>query len=389
MKRLLTLALCAASLMAVVSCGKDHPKDSTIKAKSYNYFDAAASTASLTADAGIVTLDITANVPWTIKADEGLVPDVTQGSGNASVEIAVPENLSFSARSFSWSVSTDAELDVDNPEQWTVSGRTLDFTLTQDGILPKLSVDASEVKVSASAVSAVVTLTANVEYSIECKSENLSCSVEDDEDNPFRHSLTFSFPANETADAVEYRAEITPTQTDIPGIVPIGIVIRQAALKVFQLDCTDASHFRYSSTNAALAARTSTIYNTVTAPFDFYIEQGGVKYSFYGQVSAWGLSGGTACLSNKSSTTVKLPYIEGYVLQEVEVTYSHSTTMITYSVTDDAAGKNVLASCNRVRSTTEKTKIDLSSAESTSKDRYLKASREMCVKFILTYIGVE
>ena len=72
MKRLLTLVLCTASLMAALSCVKDRPKDSTIKAKSYNYFNAVASSASLTADAGIVTLDITANVPWTIKADEGL-----------------------------------------------------------------------------------------------------------------------------------------------------------------------------------------------------------------------------------------------------------------------------------------------------------------------------
>ena len=83
---------------------------------------------------------------------------------------------------------------------------------------------------------------------------------------------------------------------------------------------------------------------------------------------------------------MKLPSIEGYLLQEVEVTYSHSTTMITYSVTD---GKDVLGSCNRVRSTTEKTIIDLSGVESTSDERFLKASREMCVKFILTYSGVE
>ena len=114
-----------------------------------------------------------------------------------------------------------------------------------------------------------------------------------------------------------------------------------------------------------------------------------MKYPFYGQVSCWSISGSTACLSNKSSTTVKLPSMTGYILQEVEVTYSHSTTEITYSVTDDAAGKNILASCNRVRSTTGKTIIDLSGVESSSDDRYLKASREMCVKFILTYIGVE
>jgi hypothetical protein len=386
MKRLLTLALCTASLMAALSCVKDRPKDSTIKAKTYNYFEAVSSAASITADAGIVTLDISSNVPWTLKADEGLVPDVTQGTGNASVKIAVPENLSFSARSFSWSVSTEAELDVDEPGKWTVFGRTLDFTLTQDGILPKLSVDESDLKLPASAVSAIVTLSANIEYSIECKSEKLTCSVEVDEDNPFRHYLSFSFPANESAEAVEYRAEIIPTRTDIPGVAPIEIVIRQAALKLFRLDCTDASLFRYSDGDAALAIRTSSIYNTVTAPFSFYIEQGGVKYPFYGQVSCWTVSGSTACLSNKSSTTVKLPSIEGYILQEVEVTYSHSTTMITYSVTD---GKDVLGSCNRVRSTTEKTIIDLSGVESTSDERFLKASREMCVKFILTYSGVE
>ena len=57
MKRLLTLVLCTASLMAALSCVKDRPKDSTIKAKTYNYFEAVSSAASISADAGIVTLD--------------------------------------------------------------------------------------------------------------------------------------------------------------------------------------------------------------------------------------------------------------------------------------------------------------------------------------------
>ncbi len=389
MKRLLTLALCAASLVAAVSCVKDRPKDSTIKAKSYHYFEAVASTSSLTADAGTVTLDITANVPWTLQADEGLVPDVTRGAGNASVHIAVAENPSFVGRSFSYSVSTDAELDVDDPEQWTVFGRTLDFSLMQAGAQPKFYADPMEQAVPSTAVSARVDFNANIGYQIECLTEGLSYDIEDDLQVPSLHHIVFNFPVNLTENSVEYRAEFRPEADFAQMVAPVTVVIRQAALKVFRLDCTDASLFRYSSNDDALSARTSTIYNTVTAPFDFYIEQGGVKYPFYGQVSYWSVSGSTACLSNKSSTTVKLPSVEGYLLQEVEVTYSHSTTTITYSVTDDSAGKNVLGSCNRVRSTTGKTIIDLSGVESSSADRYLKASREMCVKFILTYIGVE
>jgi hypothetical protein len=389
MKRLLTLALCAASLMAAVSCVKDRPKESTVKAKSYQYFEAVASASSLTADAGTVTLDITANVPWTLTADEGLVPDVTQGSGNASVSIAVAENPSFEGRSFSYSVSTDAELDVDDPEQWTVFGRTLDFSLMQAGALPKFSVDPMEQTVPSTAVSAKVDFNVNIGYQIECLTEGLSYDIEDDPQVPSLHHLIFHFPVNTTDNAVEYRAKLCPEAAFTSTVFPVTVVIRQSALKIFRLDCTDASLFRYTSNDAALAARTSTIYNTVTAPFDFYLEQDGVKYPFYGQVSCWSISGSTACLSNKSSTRVKLPSIEGYILQEVEVTYSHSTTAITYSITDDAAGSHVLASCTRVRSTTEKTVIDLSNAEPASGERYLKASREMCVKFILTYIGVE
>ena len=389
MKRLLTLALCAASLVAAVSCVKDRPQDSTIKAKSYQYFEAVTSTSSLTADAGTVTLDITANVPWTLTADEGLVPDVTRGSGNASVCIAVAENPSFEGRSFSYSVSTDAELDVDDPEQWTVFGRTLDFSLTQAGALPKFSVDPMEQTVPSTAVSAKVDFNVNIGYQIECLTEGMSYEIEDDLQVPSLHHVVFHFPANTADNAVEYRAKFSPEDAFTSTVFPVTVVIRQSALKVFRLDCTDASLFRYTSNDAALAARTSTIYNTVTAPFDFYLEQDGVKYPFYGQVSCWSISGSTACLSNKSSTRVKLPSVEGYILQEVEVTYSHSTTAITYSITDDAAGNHVLGSCTRVRSTTEKTVIDLSNAEPTSSERYLKASREMCVKFILTYIGVE
>lgn len=386
--KIAVLALCAA-LLPAVSCKKDNPKAGTVKAKCYQYFEATASTGEISADAGVVILDIEANVPWTITADEGLTPEVTEGSGPASVLLAVAENTSFEGRSFSYSVSTDAELDVDDPEQWTVFGRKLDFSLLQAGALPKFFVDPLEQTVPSTAVSAKVDFTVNIGYQIECLTEGLSYTIEDDPLAPSLHHLVFSFPANPTENPVEYKAEFRPEAAFSPTVTPITVIIRQSALKILRLDCTDASLFRYSSTGDALAIRTSTIYNTVTAPFDFYIEQGGVKYPFYGQVSCWSISGSTACLSNKSSTMVKLPSVEGYLLQEVEVTYSHSTTLITYSVTDDAAGKNVLGSCSRVRSTTERTVIDLSGVEASSDERYLKASREMCVKFILTYIGVE
>ena len=379
MKRLLTLALCAASLVAAVSCAKDRPKDSTIKAKSYNYFEAVASTASMTADAGIVLLDITSNVPWTLKADEGLAPAVTSGSGNASVEIAVPENSSFDGRSFSYSVSTEAELDVDDPEQWTAFGRTLEFTLTQDGILPKLSVDASELKVSASAVSAVVTLTANVAYTIEIDpDEDLTFSTEDDEDNPFRHYLTFSFPANETEEAVEYRAEIIPTQTDIPGIDPIEIVIRQAALKVFHLDCTDASNFTWASENAF-----PTRNNKASEAFDFWLSSQ-TEYVFHGNVYVWNKH-----LAFTSGSVIQLPNIPGYSLAEMTVTSQYSSQSPNYRLTD---GTDVLASVSINKNTSSfPVTLDISAypQTSTSPNRYLTSSGEGNIKFILTYIGVE
>lgn len=389
MKKLITLALCAACMLTV-SCKKDTPKDSTIKAKSYHYFEAVASTTELPAEAGTVLLAVNANVPWTLTADAGLTPSVTRGSGDAVVEIAVPENISFSSRSFSWSLSTDAELDVDDPEQWTVFGRTLDFSLLQAGALPKFFADPLEQAVPSTAVSARVDFNANIGYQMEFLTEGLSYDVEDDPQVPSLHHIVFHFPANLTENAVEYMVVFRPEEAFASIVDPVTVVIRQSAQKIFRLDCTDASLFRYSSTDAALLTRTSTIYNnTVTAPFDFYIEQDGVKYPFYGQVTRWTISDTPACLSNKSSTLVKLPSVEGYLLQEVEVTYSHSTTAITYSVTDDAAGKNVLGSCTRVRSTAGTTTIDLSGVESSSDERYLKASREMCVKFLLTYIGVE
>lgn len=316
MKRLLTLALCAASLVAAVSCVKDRPKDSTIKAKGYQYFEAKASTATLTSDAGIVTLDITANVPWTLKSDEGLVPDMTRGVGNASVKIAVPENRSYSARSFSWSVSTDAELDVDDPEQWTVFGRTLDFTLTQEGIQPKLSVDASEWKVSASAVSAVVTLTANVAYNIECKSKDLACSVADDEDNPFRHYLTFSFPPNETAEAVEYRAEISPTQEGIPGIVPIEIVIRQAARVSVFIDFSGEFTPAIPTTATTLSADGAThsfTYQGTTYSITAFPPNSGTKYYIV-------TASGQKCLRfNDVGSCLQLPTIPGMRLASLSI----------------------------------------------------------------------
>ena len=316
MKRLLTLALCAASLVAAVSCVKDRPKDNTIKAKSYQYFEAAASTAELPAEAGTVLLTVNANVPWTLTADKGLTPSVTKGSGDAVVEIAVPENSSFSARSFSWSVSTDAELDVEDPEQWTVWGRTLDFSVEQAGMVPKLSVDASEVKVSAMAVSAEVILTANVGYTVECKSTGLTCSVTEDPESPIRYHLNFSFPANETEEAVEYRAEVIPTETDIPGVVPVEIVIRQGALVSvfinFAGEFTPAIPTSATTLSDEGATHTFT-YQGSTYSICAFPPQSGTKYYI---VST---TGGKCLRFNDTGSCLQLPSIPGKKLASLEI----------------------------------------------------------------------
>lgn len=382
MKRLLTLVLCTASLMAALSCVKDRPKDSTIKAKTYNYFEAVSSAASISADAGIVTLDISTNVPWTLKADEGLVPDVTQGTGNASVKIAVPENLSFSARSFSYSVSTEAELDVDNPEQWTVFGRTLDFSLMQDGALPKFNADPKEQTVPSTAISAQVDFSANIGYQIDCLTEGLSYDIEEDVQFPSLHHVVFHFLANMDENAVEHKAEFRPEASFASTVNPITVVIRQSALKVLHLDCTDATKFKRMVGEEAqmLPLRGS----TVGSNFDFWLEDY-PSYIFNGDAYRWSTAQPYLCLASNKS--IKLPNIEGYTLSKMEITAQYSSKTPKYEITD---GTTSLASFSMDKTQLPKT-LDVSATpqSSTSPDRYLKVSGEGNIKFILTYIGIE
>ena len=154
------------------------------------------------------------------------------------------------------------------------------------------------------------------------------------------------------------------------------------------LDCTDASKFRYGNPATALVTRTNTIYNpsggSVLAPFDFWLE-GYEDYKFHGQVTQW-TGSNPPCLSGVSSSNgtpeVKLPTIDGYELATVEVTYSHSTSNRTISVTD---GQNTFASCTMVRG--DAATLDLTHPAFTpaSDDRYLTYSSELGAKFILTY----
>ena len=379
--KIAVLALCAA-LLPVISCKKDNPKAGTVKAKCYQYFDAVASADEISADAGVVVLAIEANVPWTITADEGLTPEVTEGSGPASVLLAVAENTSFEGRSFSYSVSTDAELDVDDPEQWTVFGRKLDFSLLQDGALPKFFVDPLEQTVPSTAVSAKVDFTVNIGYQIELLTEGLSYTIEDDPLAPSLHHLVFSFPANPTENPVEYKAEFRPEAAFAPTVAPLTMIIRQSALKVLRLDCTNATKFvRMVGGEAQMLPLRG---STAGSDFDFWLEDY-PAYLFNGDAYRWSSAQPYLCLASNKS--IKLPNIAGYTLSEMTITAQYSSKTPKYEITD---GTTSLASFSMDKTQLPKT-LDVSAylQSSTSPDRYLKVSGEGNIKFILTYIGVE
>ena len=153
------------------------------------------------------------------------------------------------------------------------------------------------------------------------------------------------------------------------------------------IDCTDASQFVDGDGNG-LAARSSSIYNTVTSAFDFWLSSK-PEYVFNGQVSNW-----QKTLSAKSKTLVKLPKISGYVLKEVNITYSYSSSDRTYIITDGSADAEVdppytqLGKVKRNSGTTTETKIDLTGVTASGDERYLTSPGEMCGKFILTYSKV-
>ena len=367
-------------LPALLACTVEDPKDSTPKAKSYNYFSASASAAEVGADGGTVFLLVNSNVPWQISADRGLAPDVREGSGNGFVNITVSENPSFDTRSFSYSVSTEEELDVDDPEQWTVFGRKLDFRLVQAGMEKKFQVDKALFDLPASSVSASLVLTTNLDYQIRLAEEGLVFETVDD--GPLRHLINFSFPANRNPETVTYHAEIVPEDESLQ---PIQIVITQAAFKILVLEFTNAANFRYvnaAGDTLSLPARTNSIYPTLQA-VDFWLK-GKEEYVFNGAVANWAKT-----LSAARNTPVKLPSVDGYVLGEVDVTYSYSTSSRTYSVVD-SEGK-VLGSCSRTRADSDSgtvTKIDLTGLVAVGTELSLVCNSEMCVQFILTYAGI-
>lgn len=153
------------------------------------------------------------------------------------------------------------------------------------------------------------------------------------------------------------------------------------------INCNDASQFVDGNGNP-LAARSSSIYETVTSAFDFWLN-GKPEYVFNGQVSQWNKT-----LSAKSKTLVKLPKISGYVLKEVNITYSYADKDRTYIVTDGTADTEVdppytqLGKVKRKKDTTDETKIDLTGVAASTDERYLTSPGEMCGKFILTYTKV-
>ena len=139
------------------------------------------------------------------------------------------------------------------------------------------------------------------------------------------------------------------------------------------LDCTNAGNFRYGEGDGTALPKRDTRIET-----DFWLI-GYKDYLFHGTVSRWNSDN----LNALGASPVKLPTIAGFTLTEVNITYVYHTEARTYSITD---GTNTLGNTvSRARATTEETKIDLSEAVSDSPDRYLVCSKEMGVKFILTY----
>ena len=252
----------------------------------------------------------------------------------------------------------------------------------QDGALPKFNADPKEQTVPSTAISAQVDFSANIGYQIECLTEGLSYDIEEDVQFPSLHHVVFHFLANMDENAVEHKAEFRPEASFASTVNPITVVIRQSALKVLHLDCTDATKFKRMVGEEAqmLPLRGS----TVGSNFDFWLEDY-PSYIFNGDAYRWSTAQPYLCLASNKS--IKLPNIEGYTLSKMEITAQYSSKTPKYEITD---GTTSLASFSMDKTQLPKT-LDVSATpqSSTSPDRYLKVSGEGNIKFILTYIGIE
>lgn len=390
----ITASVFAVMCILAVSCAKDNPMKDTIKAKSYNYFEASASASDVDADGGQIVLEVNANVPWKLTLDKDLTADVSEGDESATVIIDVPENFSFSPRNFAYSVSTEEELDVDDPQQWTEFGRKLDFSIAQPGVQAKFSVDTDSLSVNSMVVSATFTLTENVGYEVTCITEGLTCKVTDDPQNPDKRYLKFSFPSNASDSPVLYRAVISPESQPSGQIAPISIVIRQAAYKLLVIDFTTvgASTFKYDNGGEVsnLPRRSDPC---IASGTDFWAASY-PDYLFNGAVRFWSTGGG--CLNFLKDTYVRFPRIAGYKLLKItdfKVLHSAgrnykitSAPADTYAKGTPVAGgeEQVLASGDASLAS-----FILTDEYDADKDYYIVCNNEAGIRFKLTYVSVE
>lgn len=145
--------------------------------------------------------------------------------------------------------------------------------------------------------------------------------------------------------------------------------------ETIELDCTDASKFRYNNGESVvgLVVRTSNV------ECDFWLN-GFESYVFHGTVGQWNKT-----LNAQNKVAVKLPLIPHYKLTEVYIAGVNNSDNKIYNVTD---GTNTLgtATVNKDGVTNPATAtISLTDDYSSEKDYYLVCTSEMAVKFKLTY----
>lgn len=307
------------------------------------------------------------NVGYSIECGEGVQYSVAETDKGHAVTLTFPANSTSEIKTYTATVK--AGMAGVTPSEYVI-------TVEQAAFEPIFEVDQDAVSVKWSATSAVVTLTENIGYNVNCVTSGLTYQATDV--SATEHTLTFSFPANSTENKVTYTATISP-QTAYPSVTDITITITQAAHKLIVIDCTDASKFRYNKNGSpgALPSRNSNV------ECDFW-QYGFESYIFHGKVANWSKS-----LNAAKNELIKLPLIAGYKLSEVFIAGVYNSGDKTFNVTDGTktlgtAVVNKAGSPSPVSAT-----ITLTDTYSATKNYYLTSTTEMGVMFKLTYECVE
>ena len=317
-------------------------------------------------------------------------PDITVTYITPAPPVPMPETLTFDlvgniTKENSTYHYIDSETGYSNDFEFPITGNCtttntlIKFLDAWSGNKSYITIPAIEGRV----LSKIVVKTGNADektFGLRTTSGDLLVSKTDPGTNSGQHETVIEFFDNGDIKPTAGTSYYLTAESSSVNFTKLQLVFKSGLplMETIELDCTDASKFRYS--DGALPVRNNKIPTTSgNVECDFWLN-GFESYLFHGTVGQWNKT-----LNAQKKVAVKLPLIPHYKLSEVYIAGVNNSENKTYNVTD---GTNTLgtATVNKDGVTNPATAtITLTDEYSTEKNYYLQCTAEMAVQFKLTY----